>query len=320
MTRQAAHDRLRVATRLSIGFALDLLKLGGYGRDVVDAVLLAAISQANVAQVTRSPELQRRYATLDAPPPDELRRPVSVNAVANSLGIPFETARRRVAALVEAGIVRSTPRGVVIPSVALVSPLYKTVTRAHYDLIRELYVRLRGLGFLEDLPKPEVPGYDPDNPPIRLVVRLSADYLLRLAEPIALYIGDFVDGVILLTMLRANTEHLPDSEGGTAEDDWSPESFVEDAKRRPIRAAALSARLGVPAETVRRRLARLESQGRCERTQNGYLITSRVMARERLVRFVMDNQSHLQRLYAGLADLGVLAWWEHEILGLRGAA
>ncbi len=279
MTRHAAHDRLRVATRLSIGFALDLLKLGGYGRDVLDAVLLAAISQANVAQV-----------------------------------------RRRVAALAEAGIVHSTPRGLVIPTAAVVSPFYETVTRAHYDLIRELYVRLRGLGLLDDLPRPDVPGYDPDNPPFRLVVRLSANYLLRLAEPISLHIGDFVDGVILLAMFRANTEHLPDSEGGSADGGWSPESFVSDAKRHPVRAAALSERLGIPAETVRRRLTRLVSQNRCERTQNGYVITSRVMAREQLVSFVMDNQSHLHRMYAGLADLGVLAWWEREMQGLRGAA
>lgn len=320
MAREAPHDALRVATRLSIGFALDLVKLGGFGRDVIDGLLLAAISQANVAQITRDPELQRRYARLDQPPPDELRRPVSINAVANSLRIPFETARRRVAALIEIGAVQAVPRGVIIPAAPLSSPTYKLAAEAHYHLIRNLYVRLRGIGLFDELPKPQVSGYDPANPPIRLVARLSSNYILRLAEPISLHIGDLVSGLILLAMFQANTEHLPDTEGGRADGDWSSESFVDDALRRPIRAAALSERLGIAPETVRRRLGRLVKDARCERIGDGYLVTSRVMAKEQLVKFVLDNQSQLYRLYATLADLGVVAEWEREIQALPGAA
>jgi hypothetical protein len=107
-----------------------------------------------VAQISRSPELQRAYATLDCPPPDELRRPVSISAIANSLRIPFETARRRIAALVELGIVKSAPRGVIIPMGPLNSPFYRMTAEAHYLLIRTLYFRLRGIGLLEDLPRP----------------------------------------------------------------------------------------------------------------------------------------------------------------------
>jgi hypothetical protein len=320
MAREAPNDTLRVATRLSIGFALDLVKLGGFGRDVVDGLIMAAISQANVAQITRDPGLQRRYATLDAAPPDELRRPVSINAVANSLRIPFETARRRIAALEEAGAVQRAQRGVFIPTAALVSPAYKLFAHAHYELIRNLYFRLRGIGLLEGMARPAAVPFDPANPPIRLVVRLSSDYILRLAEPISLHIGDLVSGVILLELFLANTEHLPDTEGGRADGDWSSGSFVDDALRRPIRAATISERLGIPSETVRRRLGALVKSGRCERIGDGYIVTSRVMARDRLVRFVLDNQSHLHRLYAVLADLGVLAEWEREMQAMRGAA
>jgi hypothetical protein len=35
---------------------------------------------------------------------------------------------------------------------------------------------------------------------------------------------------------------------------------------------------------------------------------------------MLDNQSHLHRLFAGLADFGVLSEWEREIIALRGAA
>ena len=254
MALDALHPSLRVAARFANGFALDLVKLGGFGRDVVDALLLAAISQANVAQITRNPELQRQYATLDQPPPDEMRRPVSISAIANSLRIPFETARRRIVALSELGVVVTHPRGVVVPTAPLSSPFYRMAATAHFELVKNLYFRLRGIGLLEDLPSPSGPPFDPENPPVRLVIRLSSDYVLRLAEPISQYIGDLVTGIVLMDVIHANTEHLPDTEGGQDDEDWAPQAFVPDDRRTPVRAATLAERLGVPHETIRRHL------------------------------------------------------------------
>jgi len=320
MAREAPHNRMRVAGRLANAFALDLVKLGGLGRDVVDALLLAAISQANVAQITRSPELQRQYATLNQPPPDELRRPVSISAVANSLQIPFETARRRITALAELGVIQTVPRGVIIPTAPQTSPLYRMVSEAHYKLVRDLYFRLRGIGLLDDLPRPNSPAFESENPPVRLVIRLSADYILRLAEPLTEHLGDLVSGLIMMQVIHANTEDLPDSEGGDDDVDWSPGSFVLDNLRKPVRAAAVSERLRMPQETVRRHLARLVEADRCERIKDGYVVTGRILARQPFIQFMVDNQSHLHRLYAGLADFGVLSEWEREILAMRGAA
>jgi DNA-binding Lrp family transcriptional regulator len=321
MALEAPHSSLRVAGRLAIGFALDLVKLGGFGRDVVDGLLMAAISAANVAQITRSPELQRAYATLDQPPPDDLRRPVSISAVANSLRIPFETARRRIGALAELGVVRTVPgKGVIIPQAPLNSPFYRMGAAAHYALVRNLYFRVRALGLLDDLVRPNAPPFDPDHPPVRLVVRLSSDFILRMAEPLALHLGDLVSGLILMDVFAANTQHLPDSEGGSDDQDWSALGFVPDRLRRPVRAATLAERLGIPPETVRRHLARLHKEGRLERIGDGFIVPAAVLARAPVVQYLVDNQSHLHRLYAGLADFGVLAEWEREMIALRGAA
>jgi DNA-binding Lrp family transcriptional regulator len=309
-----------VAARLGNGFALDLVKLGGFGRDVLDGLLLCAISQANVAQITRNPELQRRYALLDQPPPDELRRPVSVSAIANSLRIPFETARRRIAALADLGVVVTQPRGVVIPTAPLNSPFYRMGAAAHYELVRKLYFRLRGIGLFDDLPRPAAPSYDPEKPPVRLVIRLSSDYVLRLAEPIGEHIGDLVTGLVLMDIVHANTEHLPDAEGGQADVDWSIAGFVPDSARRPVRTAVLAQRLGIAHETVRRHLVRLVADDRCERNKDGYVVPARVLAREPFVRYMVDNQSHLHRLFAQLSDYGVLAEWERQVVTRRGAA
>jgi len=320
MAHDASHARLRVAARLANGFALDLAKLGGFGRDVLDALLLCAISQANVAQITRNPELQRRYALLDQPPPDELRRPVSISAIANSLRIPFETARRRVSALIELGVVVTHPRGVVIPTAPLNSPFYRMGATAHYELVRKLYFRLRGIGLLEDLARPANATYDPENPPVRLVVRLSSDYVLRLAEPIGEYIGDLVSGLVLMDIIHANTEHLSDTEGGEADTEWGVGGFVPDSQRKPVRAATLAERLGMAHETIRRHLLSLAADDRCERNEDGYIVPARVLAREPFVRYMVDNQSHLHRLFAQLSDYGVLSEWERQVAALRGAA
>lgn len=45
---------------------------------------------------------------------DSLRRPISISALARSLGLPNETVRRHVIALVEAGYASRTPRGGVL--------------------------------------------------------------------------------------------------------------------------------------------------------------------------------------------------------------
>ncbi len=321
MAHQAPHSSIRVAARLANGFLLDLARLGGFGRDVIDGLLIMAISQSNVAQITRSPELQRTYAALDEVPPDDLRRPVSISAVANSLRIPFETARRRVTALAQLGVVDIQPRGVIVPQRAVNSPFYRLGAEAHCNLVRTLYFRLRGIGLLTDLARPNAPPLDPERPPLRLVMRLSSDYLLRLAEPISQHLGDLVTGLILMDTIQANTEHLPDTEGGAEGDDsWAPDGFVDDRLRKPVRAATLSQRLGIPQETVRRHLERLTKHDRCERRDDGFVVPSRALAGPVFVQFMVDNQSHLHRLYAGLADFGVLSQWEHEALHLRGAA
>lgn len=320
MPGSVSHSTIRVAARLAIGFTLDLVKMLGFGRDVVDGLLITAISQANVAQISRSRELQLAYATLDQAPPDELRRPVSVSATANSLRLPFETTRRRVASLAELGAIRSTPRGVIIPTAPLSSPFYRFVAEGHYNLVRALYFRLRAIGMFEDLPRAAVPAFDPETPPVRLVVRMSSDYVLRLAEAIGAHIGDVVTGVILLDLFHANTEHLSDNEGGAADAEWTEQGFVPDDQRRAVRTAAIAQRLGIAPETVRRHMQRLAKQDLCERKEDGYIVSARILARPGIVQFMLDNQSHMHRLFASLADFGVLSEWEREVQALRGAA
>jgi len=130
---------------------------------------------------------------------------------------------------------------------------------------------------LEDLTQTAGPGFPPDDPPVRLVVRLSSDYILRLAELISAHIGDVVTGVVLMDLFHANTEHFPDTEGGSADAGWTAETFLPDEHRRPVRPLAISERLAIAPDTVRRHLLRLDEADLCERNANGFVVTGALL-------------------------------------------
>ncbi len=307
MVRRAPQSQLRVAARLANGFLLDVIKMTGFGREVVDGLLMTAVSQANIALANRDPEFQRTYATLEMAPPDHLRRPASINAVAASLNMPFETARRRIRALAELGILQITAKGVILPQGPVASPFYRAIATGQYEMVRNLYHRLSEIGLLADLPRTPSP-FTPADPPIRLVMRLSADYMLRLAEPVTRHMGDIVTGVILMDVIQANVEHLA-AEGPAAADMRRP---LRDKDRRPVRQSTLCERLGMPQETVRRHLKRLVERDLCERVDDGYVAPGRVLVRAPFSNYMSDNQTHLARMFGGLGELGALALWDAE--------
>lgn len=75
------------------------------------AVVGNAIIAANIRGITYDPELALRYARLDTIPPDDLRVPVKIGALARTLGLPHSTVRRDVGRLINSGIVAVAQRG-----------------------------------------------------------------------------------------------------------------------------------------------------------------------------------------------------------------
>ena len=116
-------ERMRRLAHLSLCFVIDSACSGMAGLKTVDAVLVMAVNQANIAPLTRDPDARIRYGALDAPAPDEDRRPVSVSAVAASLKLPYETTRRYVNMMVRDGqCERQGRRGVIIREQAFDEP------------------------------------------------------------------------------------------------------------------------------------------------------------------------------------------------------
>jgi hypothetical protein len=57
-------------------------------RDLIKALLILAISRANVSAITESPEARTRYASLTSIPPDTMCLPISAYALARDMQLP----------------------------------------------------------------------------------------------------------------------------------------------------------------------------------------------------------------------------------------
>ncbi|THD79943.1 MAG: ArsR family transcriptional regulator [Phenylobacterium sp.] len=309
---------IRLVNRLAVPCVLDAAVANRLGRDFVDALIVLAVVQANVGPLSRDPDLQLAYATYDRPPPDELRRPVSVSAIAHSLRLPYETVRRRIARMAKTGTCEVSAHGVVVPARELASPQHLTAVLVGWDRIRTLYCRVRDLGVLDDVVRPQdrtPPTAGTDGPPMRAVARIASDYLLRVVEAASRDFDGVVAAVIWFSVLRINTEHLPGGEV-VAPDAAAP----AEVGHRCARAAELARRLDTPQETIRRHAAELVAAGLLARTAKGFVVPAQALVRRAAVKALRSNFADLQRMFAGLAQLGVLAEWDRQNPSIRGAA
>ncbi len=114
----------RIVARLSVEYVLRSTKLLSEltGGDLMAGLVLHVIISGNVNHIDNDPKTFGRYASLDDVAPDEARRPISVLAVAGSLGLPYETTRRCVSKLIKDGLVIRVKGGVVAPSAVMEDP------------------------------------------------------------------------------------------------------------------------------------------------------------------------------------------------------
>lgn len=295
---------VRLLNRLSIAFLLDAISIVRGDRHLLDSLLLSTITQANTAPISGQADLQVAYAGADEVPPDSLRRPISINALASSLQLPFETVRRRVGGMVRKGWCEMAGGGVIVPARILTDPEYFRNGVAVYQRLQAFYYQLKDLGLLGELPPPTVDlGSHPF--PLRLMARLATDYALRALEAAMAGVGDLADAVILLEIIRSNTEHLPVRPRAEGAGEALP-----DAQRTPVRASVIARRIGLPEETTRRRLVELELRGFCTRSGRGYVVGAETLSRPGVIAGLGLNLVNLQRMFASFAQLGVLKLWD----------
>ncbi|MEJ1967678.1 MAG: hypothetical protein WDN03_03425 [Rhizomicrobium sp.] len=112
--------------------------------DFLYAIIFTAIWTANVRHITASSE-NLKYGGLTELPPDEARRPITVNAVASSLRMPYETVRRYAGKMVQDGsAVRIGVKGLIVPRERLaIEDGYESVRSVYANIERSMLALYR---------------------------------------------------------------------------------------------------------------------------------------------------------------------------------
>jgi hypothetical protein len=192
-----------------------------------------------------------------------------------------------------------------VPASAVATPEYQQNSFAAYARSRAFYQEYSALCGRAALPAAAA-WTGGAEPPVRAVARLTTAYMLRTVETLLTELDDFVDGLILLEVVRSNTEGL------TREAVLAAGDYVPDDLRQPISISRLAGRLGIPVETARRHVVRLSDAGRCVRVRDGLIVPISTIAQANVSRAVAGNIGNLNRLFGGLAQLGVLALWQDD--------
>jgi hypothetical protein len=286
--------------RASLIYVRDMVDITRGDREPLDALIFTAALDANMSLVDRDAALHGAYGGAATSAPDHLRRPVSINAVAQSLSLPFETVRRRLLRMARADLCVIGPRGVVIPRHAVTSAVYAAEQKARFDRTREF---VRTLADLAATPAATVRAWPSSEPPVRAVNWAVSAYALRAAGGLVDLTGNVATTLVLVELVLANTRMLSSA---------ALVRWIRDPVRPgvPVRIATLSAGVRLPGETVRRHLHVLAARGFCMRRQDGFVATAPDIVALTLVRLAQANGGHLRRLFHRLDQLGVLAAWE----------
>jgi hypothetical protein len=141
-------DKLRLSVRLATEYFLRSMQLlvGYVEGDLVTALVFLAIVSANVSHLNADGPEGALHADTDDVPPDALRKPVSVLALAGSLDLPYETTRRHVAKLLKAGQCERVTGGLIVPARVLLSERHTEGMRANLTNLRRLFRALTRAG------------------------------------------------------------------------------------------------------------------------------------------------------------------------------
>jgi DNA-binding Lrp family transcriptional regulator len=108
-------------------------------------LIVYAISAANTGRLdvrTRDPSIAGPEGIL----PDEVRLPVSITQVARSLGMPFETVRRQVHKLIDAGFCVQVEGGLIVPKLANQRPEVVRAVMENLEQVRQFVRDLESVG------------------------------------------------------------------------------------------------------------------------------------------------------------------------------
>lgn len=140
--------RERLALRASTTYFLHSVDLMSrvVGGDILRGVIFTAVVDANVRHMKPGDAISQAYSEAGDHVPDELRKPISVHALALELDIPYETTRRHINALIADGFCVRAETGIIVPGAVIARDQMATALRRNYENLRRLMIDLRDGG------------------------------------------------------------------------------------------------------------------------------------------------------------------------------
>jgi hypothetical protein len=145
----AAAVDARLVARITTEYMLRVLRLitEAHDGELLTAIIAQAIIAANTGHLRRPEGLPLSEPWL---PADELRRPISIHALAGSLGLPFETTRRHVKKLADRGRCVRVTGGVIVPAEMLARADNTERAELNLTYVRRMLRALRDAGLTAD--------------------------------------------------------------------------------------------------------------------------------------------------------------------------
>ena len=295
----------RAVGRLSGRYVLSAFQLliELYG-DIRAGLLAQAVHAANTAHVSAATAAGRASADSAGVLPDDARRPIGIARLADTAGLPFETTRRIVQRLIDAGICLRLANGVIVPESFVRRPQTLRAVHANLAHVRTFVRDLQAAGLAEQAPSGL--GLSPDGDDdvfARIVGRLSADYILRALRLLVDTYGDIRAGIVAQAIVTANAAHLETEASGSSPRYAGLAENPPDAARRPISVVRLARSLGVPYETMRAQAHRLLDAGICIRVKGGLIVPAALLERPAAAEATLANVGYVRRFVRDLAGI-----------------
>lgn len=217
-------------------------------------------------------------------------RAISAHSLAASLSRPFETVRRHVQALIEAGLCKRVSAGVVLAD----GVLQREDLRALLTLSHDCLVRLiEDLGrFAIDTPEPR-PSAGPYDPAAGL--QAAADIMLAVVDTNMGAHREWLNLVIFSTILCANAR-------GYFDDPVLAKRYADHTQippeeiRRAVRVSVIARTLGLPETTIRRHVKELLERGSVQKSRGGLLVNKEWLNRPESVAISLVSFANIRRI------------------------
>ncbi|HRD27659.1 MAG TPA: hypothetical protein PLO65_05100 [Caulobacter sp.] len=296
---------LRHAVRVNIRLNLDVIRAtrAALGGDLERSLIFAAISAANVAILEDDPALSLQLAHTSVP--DPLRRPIRVQRIAESLGLPRETTRVKVRQLLAEGLLEETPAGLLMSADTARSPRFEPMFGDYIAALARAIERLAAGGCVGLTASDRLAG--PPLPATWGAIRLVTQHILRGVVELRASVGptSLIKAYLYLAMADGTAGHFSQGEVLRHADFDDP---PPPAARRTISASSLALSLDLPRETVRRNLQALAREGYLFQRSGGFGIPTPVSApdlqREREV--YQRSMADLSRLVRRLRQIDAI--------------